>query len=144
MVKIKERRHTKDIHQQITLFLFFPFTSTENKIGDTGATSLSETLKSNTTLTSLSLDGEDKRRHKRHPSTSHSFPFLFSSTGNIGDTGATSLSETLKSNTTLTRLSLGSEDKKKHTQKTYINNSLFLFYLYHGEIKRCFWIWVVF
>ena len=48
---------------------------TDNKIGDTGATSLSEALKSNTTLTKLNLGGEDKRRHTRHPSTIHSFPF---------------------------------------------------------------------
>ena len=35
-------------------------TSTENGIGDTGATSLSDALKSNTTLTELYLAGEHK------------------------------------------------------------------------------------
>ena len=44
-----------------------------NDIEDAGATSLSEALKSNTTLTALNLSGEDKRKktHKRHPSTIH-------------------------------------------------------------------------
>ena len=52
-------------------------TSTDNKIGAAGATSLSESLESNTTLTELNLSCEDKRKktHKRHPSTNHSFPF---------------------------------------------------------------------
>ena len=46
------------------------------------------------------------------------FFLLFISTGNdIGETGATSLSESLKSNTTLTKLSLGSEYKRKKTHK---------------------------
>ena len=45
------------------------FLSTDNNIRDTGATSLSESLKSNTTLTILNLSGEDKRKktHKRNP-----------------------------------------------------------------------------
>ena len=73
MVKTKERRHTKDIHQQFTFSILIA--STDNDIGETGATSLSEALKSNTTLTELNLNGEDKRKktHKRHPSTIHSF-----------------------------------------------------------------------
>ena len=44
-----------------SLFSFL-FTSTDNKIGETGATSLGESLKSNTTLTELNLSGEDKRK----------------------------------------------------------------------------------
>ena len=53
---------------------FLLFTSTDNNIGDTGATSLSESLKLNTTLTKLNLSSEDRRKkaHKCHPSTSHS------------------------------------------------------------------------
>ena len=49
----------------------------DNNNGDTGATSLSEALKSNTTLTELNLDCSDTRKktHKRHPSTMHSFHF---------------------------------------------------------------------
>ena len=56
------------------------------------------------------------------------FSYLFTSTGNnIGDTGAKSLSEALKSNTTLTELNLGGEYKrKKDTQMKSVNNLLFL------------------
>ena len=46
-----------------SLFSFL-FTPTDNKIGDTRATSLSESLKSNTTLTQLDLSGENKRKKK--------------------------------------------------------------------------------
>ena len=48
--------------------------STDNSIGETGVKSLSESLKSNTTLTELNLSSEDRRKkaHKRHPSTIHS------------------------------------------------------------------------
>ena len=43
----------------------------------------------------------------------------------IGDTGATSLSEALKSNATLIELDLNCEDKRKKTYKmTSINKSL--------------------
>ena len=46
------------------------------------------------------------------------FSFLFTSTDNgIGNTGATSLSELLKSNTTLTELNMSCEDKRKKTHK---------------------------
>ena len=38
---------------------------------------------------------------------------------NIGDTGATLLSESLKSNTTLTELNLGCEDRRRHTKETH-------------------------
>ena len=84
---------------------------------------MSEVLKSNTELTQLNLESEHKRKkaHKRHPSIIHSFPLLFAPTVNIiGDTGATSLSEALKSNTTLTQLNLESEHKRK---KAYKRNS---------------------
>ena len=37
--------------------------STENKIGEAGAKSLSDALKSNTTLTGFYLGGEDKRNN---------------------------------------------------------------------------------
>ena len=100
----------------------FLFISTGNIIGDTGATSLSDSLKTNTTLTELNLSCKDKRKktHKRHPSTMNSFHFLFISTDNgIGDTGATSLSESLKTNTTLTELNLSCEDKRKKTHKRH-------------------------
>ena len=41
--------------------LFILITPTGNNIGETGIISLSESLKSNTTLTKLYLGGEDKR-----------------------------------------------------------------------------------
>ena len=118
-MKTKERRCTKGIHQQIIFFLLF---STACNIGYTGVTSLSELLKSNTALTELSLSREDKRKtHKRHPSAIHSSHFLFFSTtdNNIGHTGATLLSESLKSNTTLVYLNLSCENKRKkrHTKR---------------------------
>jgi hypothetical protein len=56
-----------------------------NRIGDAGAAALSEALKSNATLTSLSLAGN-----------------------RIGDAGAAALSEALKSNATLTSLQVSS------------------------------------
>ena len=50
---------------------------TDNNIGDTGATSLSEALKSNTTLTSFSLISHHKKNiYKMHPSTDHVSPFI--------------------------------------------------------------------
>ena len=125
-MKTIERRHTKHIHQQFTLF--FLFTITGNDIKDIGATSMSEALKSNTTLTALDLSCQDKREktHKRHPSTNHSFFLHFTSTdNNIDEKGATSMSEALKSNTILTKLNMYGKDKKKtHTPKKSINNSL--------------------
>ena len=116
-MKTKERRHTNGVHQQFTHFLIF---ATVNSIGDAGVTSLSESLKSNTTLTKLYLRVEDKRKktHKCNPSTIHSFPFSSHQTdSNIGERGATSLSEALKSNTTLTEVNLSCKDKRKKTHK---------------------------
>ena len=92
---------------------------TDNKIGGTGATSLSESLRSNTTL-NQSDEYKKKKTHKRHTSTIHVFTFSPNSTGNdIGDTGASSLSEALKSNTTLTELNLSCEDKRQKTHKNH-------------------------
>ena len=69
-------RHTKDDHQQFTFLL--RFISTDNDIGETGATSLSESLKSNTTLTKLYLCGEDKRRKKTHKNINQQFTLFIS------------------------------------------------------------------
>ena len=104
------------------------FQPTGNNIGDTGATQLSEALKSNTTLTKLDLCGEYKRnKHTKASINKSLFAFLFTSTeSKIGDTGVTSLSKALKSNTTLDELILRSRDKKKEdTQKTSISKSSF-------------------
>jgi hypothetical protein len=81
------------------LLLHLRLTPLVAKIGDEGTTELSEVLKSNTSLTSLSLNC-NIRLH-----TSFSL-----NTGNdIGDEEAIKLSEALKSNSTLTELDLGSK-----------------------------------
>ena len=77
VVMTKETRHRRLLHQQF--ILIFSHQSTGNDIGDTGATSLSETLKSNTTLTKLYLWSEDKRTkdtRKRDFSAHHSFHLI--------------------------------------------------------------------
>ena len=87
---------------------------------------MSEALKSNTTLIKLNLESEDKRKktHKRHPSIILIFFFLGISTDNeIGERGATSLSEALKSNKTLTELELRCKDKKKERHKKEIRQN---------------------
>ena len=58
-----KRKKTHKRHPFTNYFSSFLFVSTDNKIGDTGATSLSEALKLNTTLAGLDLDGEDKRHY---------------------------------------------------------------------------------
>ena len=68
---------------------------------------MSELLKSNTTLIELNLKGEDKRKKTQKTSINNSLFYFFTSTENdIGSTGATSLSELLKSNTTITDVDL--------------------------------------
>ena len=52
--------------------------------------------------------------------------FLVILTGNnIEERGVKALSKALKSNTTLTELNLGSEDKRKHTKDIYQQITLF-------------------
>ena len=98
--------------------MYFAFTG--SSIGDTGTTSLSESLKSNTKLKKLNLSSEDKKDIQKTSINNSLFPFLYSSTGNkIGDAGATSLSESLKSNTTLTQLNLSCEDKRRDTKEIH-------------------------
>ena len=64
------------------------------------------------------MNTKEDKTHKLHPPTNHAFSFILTSTDNkIGDTGVASLSEALKSNTTLTKLNLMSEDKRKNTHK---------------------------
>ena len=80
---------------------------TENSIGDTGATSLSEALKSNSTLKALDLTcGYPQITHKQFVSC----VICSQSTDcGIGETGATSLGEALETNVTLTALNLTGE-----------------------------------
>ena len=65
-----------------------------------------DALKTNTTLTQLNLEGEDKRNSTQMTSVNNPLFFtLIKSTDNkIGETGTASLSDSLKSNTTLTKL----------------------------------------
>ena len=74
---------------------------------------MSDALKSNTTLTKLDLSREHERSNSQISSINNQiFSILIKSTDNrIGDTGATSLGDALKSNTTLTELYLSGEDK---------------------------------
>ena len=97
---------------------------------------MSESLKSNTTLTELYLGRDDKRKKTQMTSINNSlFPFIFTSTGNdIEDAGIKALSEALESNTTLTALDLRCEDKKRHTN--YIHHQLTLLQTLCGE---CHW-----
>ena len=102
--------------------------STDNKIGDPGAKSLSDALKSNTTLTELNLRSGHKRNNTQMTLVNNPlFSISIKSTvNNIGETGATSLSDALKSNTTLTELNLNSEHKKKqHTNGIHQQSTLF-------------------
>ena len=83
---------------------------------------MSDALKLNTTLTVLDLYSEfTKKQHKRHPFAIHSFPFSPKTGNKIGERGATSLSDALKSNTTLIRFSLGSEHNRDNAQIVSIN-----------------------
>ena len=124
VVKTNERRYTKktSINNSLSLFI-----STGNKIGNRGATSLSKSLKSNTTLTELYLSCEDKRKktHKRHQQFILSLIFTFT-VNKIRKRGAISLNESLKSNTTLTKLNLGGENKRRHKRHPSTNHSSFL------------------
>ena len=101
--------------------------STDNKIGDTEATSLSDALKTNTTLTKLDLKSEGKRNNTKIALVNQPTPsILTKSTDNIiGDKGATSMGEALKTNTTLTQIELRGEDKRNNTQIASINKPLF-------------------
>ena len=108
--------------------------STGNNIQGTGATSLSDALKSNTTLTTLDLRSEHKRYIRMKSVNNPLFFFslslsLFSSNkpeNDIGAIGATSLSEALISNTTLTKLDLWCKLKKMDdTQKAFTNYAIF-------------------
>ena len=72
-MKTKERRNNNSVNKAL-----FTVTSTDNWIGDEGVKSLSESLKSNTTLIVLDLNRKDKikKTYKRHPSTTL-FVYLF-------------------------------------------------------------------
>ena len=86
----------------------------DNGMNHAKETTLSEALKTNTTLTKLNLYGERKRNkhHEIHQQFTL-FSILVKSTGSsIGETGAKSLSDALKSNSTLMVLDLSCKEKE--------------------------------
>ena len=121
-----QKRYPSTIHPFAILII-----STENKIGDRGATSLSDALKSNTTLTKLNLRREKKRKKTQKESIYNSLSsiLIVSTVNGIQTRGAKSLSEALKSNTTLIKLDLSCGNKRKgHKQRPSIIHSFPLSY----------------
>ena len=85
---------------------------TDNDIGAEGATQISETLKTNTTLTSLDLLGDDKDNNKQvNVLKWKTNPIKQWTDNRIGEEGAKKICESLKTNTTLASLNLTSDDK---------------------------------
>ena len=83
---------------------------TDNGIGVEGVKAMSETLKDNTTLTSLNLWSEKGRKMEKRKKGIN----IEQMTGNkIGAEGAKEMSEILKENTTLTSLDLGGEEEER-------------------------------
>ena len=81
---------------------------TGNEIGDSGAIMISETLKVNTTLTELYLQGDEQEyKWKREGNVNEMNKWT---ANRIGDSGANKISETLKVNSTLTELHLGGDE----------------------------------
>ena len=109
-----KRNNTRMVPSNDSLFSIYT-KSTVNDIGDAGATSISDALKTNTTLTKLDLGREDRSYTNYIHRRIHSFSILVKSTVNkIGERGTQSLSDALKINTTLTALCLASDDKKRN------------------------------
>ena len=83
----------------------------DNGIGVEGARGLVDALKTNTTLTELSLGGEQQdqgRTLKPRKAQQHEVWLI---ANRIGDEGARALGDALKTNTTLTQLELNSEQQ---------------------------------
>ena len=88
---------------------------TGNGIGAEGAIQISESLKTNTTLTELNLYRDDtysQDNNKQMKEMKWNTNPIKQWTGNqIGAEGAIAISESLKTNTTMTELNLGGDDK---------------------------------
>src|SRR5215813_11013018 len=120
-------------HPTHTLLLLPWFHFSGNSIGDEGACALAESLKQNTTLTSLNLEGMSELNcekqwvaaaqwesikllmcvlaHSPSPTPTHTLlllPWFHFSDNSIGSEGARALAEFLKQNTILTSLNLES------------------------------------
>ena len=81
--------------------------------------------KHNTNQTEFEWWTERNDTLQLHSSITHSFDPVQSTGNEIGEKGAASLSDALKSNTTLAVLNLSCEDKINNTQMVSINNKLF-------------------
>ena len=80
-----------------------------NKIGDEGAKTISESLKINTSLTTLHLSGDEKIRNEKKRTKWNEMKEWI---GNqIGSEGAKRISESLKINTSLTTLNLSCDEE---------------------------------
>ena len=79
---------------------------TVNKIGDEGARMISESLKTNTTLTELNLSNDEYNENMKNEKKL----WLLWTVNNIGESGTKMISESLKTNTTLTTLWLGGDE----------------------------------
>ena len=83
-----------------------------NQIGDEGAQAISESLKINTSLTTLNLGSDKKIRNEKDRRNEKKW------IGNeIGYEGAKAISESLKINTTLTELNLRCDEKKMEEKR---------------------------
>ena len=97
----RQKKEDTQKHKPI-IYPFFLLSSTGNWIGDSGVTSLSESLKKNTTLIELNLNSKQKTKGAPKEAFFHN-----KHTGNhIEATGAQMLSEMLVKNTSLTALQL--------------------------------------
>lgn len=89
------------------------FKSTDNRIGDEGAKSLCKALKTNTTLTKLSLESkqsDDERKKSLFHFNS------FEKANEIRDSGTAALCEAFKTNTALTSVNLSGKNKSFEKQ----------------------------
>ena len=89
---------------------------TVNEIGTEGASKISESLKINTTLTELNLSCDEIRNKNEEQKRKKKWRInkkKWWTANQIGAEGASSISESLKINTTLTTLNLSSDEMKK-------------------------------
>ena len=86
-----------------------------NQIGDEGAKTISESLKINTSLTTLYLWGDDKIRNENERwNEKWNEKWI----GNeIGYEGAKAISESLKNNTSLTKLDLAGDEEIRNEKE---------------------------
>ena len=77
---------------------------------------LCELLKTNTTVTELELNSEHKQNNTQMVSINNPlfFNLIISTVNNIGERGVKSLSDALKSNTSITKLNLRREYKRNN------------------------------